>query len=66
MNGVHANVVRRADELIVFSAKGEDLVAVCARMSAHEEEDFARAVCHTFQSQCISRANLMDSRSKLQ
>lgn len=44
MNGVDPAIIARAEELIVLSATGEDLVAACATMSEKEEEDLKLAV----------------------
>jgi DNA mismatch repair protein MSH5 len=44
MNGVPAEVVRRAEELILRAARGEDLVAACAVMADAELEELADAV----------------------
>jgi DNA mismatch repair protein MSH5 len=44
LNGVDTAIIARAEELIVLSARGEDLVAACATMSEKEEEDLKLAV----------------------
>lgn len=42
--GVESPVLARANELVLLSARGEDLVAACASMSKNEEEDLEKAV----------------------
>ena len=44
MNGVDQAIVDRADELVLLSARGEDLVTVCAILSENEEVDLKAAV----------------------
>ena len=44
VNGVDRAIVDRADELVILSAKGEDLVAECATLSAEEELELELAV----------------------
>lgn len=44
MNGVDEAIVARANELVSLSARGQDLVAACARMSKAEEAILEKAV----------------------
>ena len=44
MNGVDETTVDRANYLADVSARGEDLVAVCAEVSKNEEGDLKDAV----------------------
>lgn len=37
-------MVDRAEELVILSAQGEDLVRACARITEEEEEDLVTAV----------------------
>ena len=43
LNGVDATIVERADELILLAARGEDLIAACAKISPGEIGDLADA-----------------------
>ncbi|KAL8961010.1 MAG: hypothetical protein Q9193_002375 [Seirophora villosa] len=43
INGIDQAIVERADRLGLLSAKGEDLVAICAEISREEEEDLKLA-----------------------
>ena len=43
MNGINPAIIQRANELATIAARGEDLVAACATMSAEEEEDLEDA-----------------------
>jgi DNA mismatch repair protein MSH5 len=44
MNGISQTIVDRANELASLSARGENLVAACATLSAEETETLAEAV----------------------
>lgn len=44
MNGVPEDVVRHAEEMIGMAERGEDLVAVCARVSEGERGELRDAV----------------------
>lgn len=44
LNGVDQAIVDRADELVLLSARGEDLIAACATISEKEEADLETAV----------------------
>lgn len=45
MNGIPPAIVDRANEIAALSARGENLVAVCAKMSAEETAALEEAVC---------------------
>lgn len=44
LNGIDSAIVDRADELVLLSARGEDLVTACATISEREEVDLKDAV----------------------
>ena len=44
LNGVDAAIVERANYLVDISAKGEDLVTACAKISKKEEDELKDAV----------------------
>lgn len=44
LNGVPEDIVRRAEDLILFSIKGEDLVAACCQMPTDEAAELKEAV----------------------
>lgn len=48
--GVEPTVVERAEELVLLSAQGEDLVTACTKVSEQEEEDLGIAVSDFMQN----------------
>jgi hypothetical protein len=44
LNGVPEDIVRRAEDLILLSIKGEDLVAACCQMPIDEAAELEEAV----------------------
>lgn len=44
MNGINQNIVTRANELASLSARGENLIAACATLSAEETKALEEAV----------------------
>jgi DNA mismatch repair protein MSH5 len=54
MNGVPLEIVQRAENLILLSMRGEDLVAACCQMPEDEAAELEEAVSqHTLQP-CMS------------
>ncbi|KAI9849062.1 MAG: MutS protein msh5 [Thelocarpon superellum] len=64
MSGIDPAIVRRADDLIIASAKGEDLVAACAQVSASDEAELKEAehVARTFLQLDLSPGVVDDPR----
>lgn len=58
MNGIEPAIVARADELILLTARGEDLVAACAKVSEKDAADLETAVS-IFRSEMIIK-NLLN------
>lgn len=44
MNGIGPEIVRRAEELVLLTVRGEDLVTACAMMPGHEMVELREAV----------------------
>ena len=44
MNGIDLRIIERADQLVLMSARGEDLVAECAVAKENETQDYNDAV----------------------
>ena len=44
IHGIEPAIVARADELILLEARGEDLVAACAKISERDAADLEAAV----------------------
>lgn len=44
MNGVPSEIVQRAENLILLSMRGEDLVAACCQMPEEEAAELEEAV----------------------
>lgn len=59
MNGVDEAIVARANELVSLSARGQDLVAACARMSKTEEAILEKAVCLPFWTTLMTSGQLI-------
>lgn len=53
MNGINPAIVARAEELGLLSARGEDLVAICAKMSVQEDKDLQYAVCFDYKMDLV-------------
>lgn len=52
MNGISQTIVDRADQIASLSARGENLIAACAVLSAQETQALDDAVGYTCLSTC--------------
>lgn len=62
INGIDPAIVERADELILLSARGEDLVEACARLTEGEATELKEAVSLFFTSRSIGAATAARDR----
>jgi DNA mismatch repair protein MSH5 len=53
MNGVPPEIVQRAENLILLSMRGKDLVAACCQMPEDEVAELEEAVRETMPLPCI-------------
>jgi len=56
MNGVPPEVIQRAENLILLSVRGEDLVAACCQMPEDEAAELEEAVCAAEQLEICTNA----------
>ena len=58
LNGVPPEIVQRAENLILFSMRGEDLVAACCQMPEDEAAELEEAVCDILRLRVLSNVKL--------
>jgi DNA mismatch repair protein MSH5 len=54
MNGVPPEIVQRAENLILLSMRGEDLLAACCQMPGDEAAELEEAVSQHILQPCMS------------
>jgi DNA mismatch repair protein MSH5 len=57
MNGVPPEIIQRAENLILISMRGEDLVAACCQMPEDEAAELEEAVSKHIRSMIASNLN---------
>jgi DNA mismatch repair protein MSH5 len=65
MNGVPTEIVQRAENLILLSMRGEDLVAACCQMPEDEAAELEEAVCKLTDPMVLSDLNKGANRQGL-